>query len=100
MIGWESTGARRPGGPPAGIHADAPWTWDPAGEIDGRTRAGTTTARPRGIHGQIAELEHEARELRRANKIVKSASAYFAREPGPREYPHRATVQAWQRTGC
>ena len=32
----------------------------------------------------IAELEREVRELRRANEILKAASAYFARELDPR----------------
>ena len=35
---------------------------------------------------RIAELEREVRELRRANEILKAASAYFARELDPR-YP-------------
>jgi transposase len=33
---------------------------------------------------RIAELERENRELRRANEILKAASAYFARELDPR----------------
>jgi len=33
---------------------------------------------------RIAELEKEVRELRRANEILKAASAYFARELDPR----------------
>ena len=33
---------------------------------------------------RIAELEKEVRELRRANEILKAASAFFAREPDPR----------------
>jgi len=33
---------------------------------------------------RIAELEREVRELRRANEILKAASAYFARELDPR----------------
>ena len=32
----------------------------------------------------IAELEREVRELRRANEILKAASAFFARELDPR----------------
>jgi transposase-like protein len=32
---------------------------------------------------RIAELERENRELRRANEILKAASAYFARELDP-----------------
>src|SRR3954468_21022222 len=43
-------------------------------EIDGEVRAGTTTEEAR----RIAELEREVRELRRANEILKTASAFFA----------------------
>jgi transposase len=49
-------------------------------EIDGGTRPGVTT----GEKQRIAELEKEVRELRRANEILKAASAYFARELDPR----------------
>lgn len=51
-------------------------------EIDGGTRPGITT----GDEQRIAELEREARELRRANEILKAASVYFAWELDPR-YP-------------
>ncbi len=33
---------------------------------------------------RLAELERENRELRRANEILKAASAFFARELDPR----------------
>jgi transposase len=33
---------------------------------------------------RIVELEKENRELRRANEILKTASAFFARELDPR----------------
>lgn len=33
---------------------------------------------------RIVELERENRELRRANEILKAASAFFAREFDPR----------------
>jgi transposase len=49
-------------------------------EIDGGMRPGTTTDDKQ----RISELEREVRELRRANEILKAASAYFAREPDPR----------------
>jgi transposase len=49
-------------------------------EIDGGIRPGTTSEESR----RIAELERENRELRRANEILKAASAYFARELDPR----------------
>ncbi len=43
-------------------------------EIDGGVRPGTTT----DDTARIAELERENRELRRANEILKTASAFFA----------------------
>jgi transposase len=49
-------------------------------EIDGGKQPGTTSEDKR----RIAELEREVRELRRANEILKAASAYFARELDPR----------------
>jgi transposase len=55
-------------------------TWIRQAEIDGGRRPGTTTEDSR----RIAELEREVRELRRANEILKAASAYFARELDPR----------------
>ncbi|SRR5713101_3750659 len=63
-----------------GIHPEALRTWIRQAEIDGGTRPGTTTEDSR----RIAELEREVRELRRANEILKAASAYFARELDPR----------------
>jgi transposase len=49
-------------------------------EVDGGRRPGLTTAEQQ----RIAELEREVRELRRANEILKAASAFFARELDPR----------------
>ncbi|NHB86092.1 transposase [Tessaracoccus sp. HDW20] len=46
--------------------------WVRQAQTDGGQRPGTTTADAR----RIAELERENRELRRANTILKSASAY------------------------
>ncbi len=63
-----------------GIHPEALRTWIRQAEIDGGQRPGTTTEDSR----RIAELEREVRELRRANEILKAASAYFARELDPR----------------
>jgi transposase len=63
-----------------GIHPEALRGWVRQAEIDGGTRAGVTT----GDSRRIAELEREVRELRRANEILKAASAYFARELDPR----------------
>jgi len=50
--------------------------WVERAEIDTGKRAGTTTEDKE----RIAELEKEVRELRRANSILKSASAFFAAE--------------------
>ena len=48
--------------------------WVKRSEIDGGTRAGVTTAE----RDQIKALEREVKELRRANEILKLASAFFA----------------------
>ena len=50
--------------------------WVRQAEIDGSQRPGVPTAERQ----RIAELERENRELRRANEILKAASAYFAAE--------------------
>jgi transposase len=63
-----------------GVHPEALRTWVRQAEIDGGFRPGTTTEESR----RIAELERENRDLRRANEILKAASAYFARELDPR----------------
>jgi transposase len=63
-----------------GVHPEALRGWIRQAEIDGGTRPGTSTEDSR----RIAELEREVRELRRANEILKAASAYFARELDPR----------------
>jgi transposase len=48
--------------------------WVKQAEIDAGDRPGTTTDQA----ARLAELEREVRELRRANVILKSASAFFA----------------------
>ena len=63
-----------------GVSHEAVRTWVQRAEIDDGTRPGTTT----DDRQRIAELEREVRELRRANEILKAASAYFARELDPR----------------
>lgn len=63
-----------------GVSHEAVRSWVQRAEIDGGTRPGTTTDDKQ----RIAELEREVRELRRANEILKAASAYFARELDPR----------------
>jgi transposase len=62
------------------VHPEALRSWLQQAEIDTGKRPGTTTDEKQ----RIAELEKENRELRRANEILKAASAYFARELDPR----------------
>ncbi|SYZ32128.1 Transposase [Propionibacterium australiense] len=57
-----------------GVHPEALRTWVKKAEIDGGTRPGTTSQDAQ----RIRELEAENRELRRANEILRKASAYFA----------------------
>ncbi|WP_454175451.1 transposase [Gordonia sputi] len=59
-----------------GVHPEALRNWVRQAEIDGGVRAGTTTEDA----DRIAQLERENRELRRANTILKQASAFFAAE--------------------
>src|ERR687884_1989218 len=59
-----------------GIGPESLRSWVKQAEIDSGKRPGVTTAEQR----RIAELERENRELRRANEILKAASAFFARE--------------------
>jgi transposase len=54
--------------------------WRRRDEVDHRQRPGVTS----GERERIRELERENRELRRANEILKAASAFFARELDPR----------------
>ena len=48
--------------------------WVRKHEVDSGVRGGTTSAE----HDRIKELERENKELRRANEILKVASAFFA----------------------
>ena len=47
--------------------------WVKRSEVDAGTRAGTTTAEAQ----RIMELEREVKERRRANDILRTASAFF-----------------------
>jgi transposase-like protein len=49
-------------------------TWVKRQEVDSGVREGTTTADAQ----RMKELEREVKELRRANEILKVASAFFA----------------------
>jgi transposase len=59
-----------------GMHPETLRNWVRQAEVDGGVRPGTTTAEAQ----RIAQLELEVRELRRANHILKTASAFFAAE--------------------
>ena len=59
-----------------GIPSDTLRGWVQRAEIDTGVRPGTTT----DDAARLVELERENRELRRANAILKSASAFFAAE--------------------
>ncbi len=61
-----------------GVHPEALRTWVKKAEIDAGARPGTTSEDAQ----RIRQLEAENRELRRANAILRSASAFFAAEPG------------------
>jgi transposase len=54
--------------------------WVRRAEVDAGSRPGVTTEE----HKRLVELERENRELRRANEILKTAAAFFARELDPR----------------
>ncbi len=53
--------------------------WVRQAEVDDGRRPGVSSAEAE----RIKELERENRELRRANEILKAASAFFARELDP-----------------
>ncbi len=83
--GWRWTRVRiRPRGRGActrigeqlGINPETLRGWVSQAEIDAGARVGTSTAEG----ARLAELERDNRELRRANAILRSASAFFAAE--------------------
>ena len=59
-----------------GVNKETLRNWVRQAEIDGGQRPGVTTLDQQ----RVAELERENRELRRANEILKAASALFASE--------------------
>ena len=69
-------GALKRIGEQLGINPETLRIWVIQAEIDEGHRPGTTT----DDATRLAELEREVRELRRANAILKSASAFFAAE--------------------
>jgi transposase len=54
--------------------------WIRRAETDSGARPGLSTSDRERLH----DLEREVKELRRANEILKAASAFFARELDPR----------------
>jgi|SRR5680860_350235 len=59
-----------------GINPETLRGWANQAEVDAGSRGGVTT----GDTARLGELEREVRELRRANSILRSASAFFAAE--------------------
>jgi transposase len=59
-----------------GVNPETLRGWVMQAEVDEGSRAGTTTTEA----SRLAELEREVKELRRANAILRSASAFFAAE--------------------
>jgi len=70
-------GALRRVGEQLGIHPETLRNWVRQAEVDAGYRSGTTTSDAE----RLAELERENRELRRANPILRTASAFFASVP-------------------
>lgn len=63
-----------------GVGVESLRGWVNQADTDAGRRPGVTSAEVL----RIAELERENRELRRANEILRAASAFFARELDPR----------------
>ena len=68
------SGALRRVGEQLGINRETLRSWVTQIEIDAGARTGTTSDEAR----RVLELEREVRELRRANEIRRTASAFFA----------------------
>jgi transposase len=59
-----------------GISEESVRRWRRKGQVDAGERPGVTSSE----HAEIRRLKREVSELRRANEILKSASAFFAAE--------------------
>lgn len=59
-----------------GIGVESLRSWVKQADIDGGTRAGTTTVE----HDELVELRKEVKELRRANDILQAAASFFGAE--------------------
>lgn len=59
-----------------GIAEESVRRWRRKAQIDAGERPGTTSSE----HAEIRKLRRENAELRRANEVLKSASAFFAAE--------------------
>lgn len=59
-----------------GISEESVRRWRRKAQVDAGERAGTTSSE----HAEIRRLKREVADLRRANEILKSASAFFAAE--------------------
>lgn len=68
--------------PKIGCTAETLQEWVKHTEIDAGVRAGTTSADAQ----RIKELEREVKELRSANDILKTASAFFAQAQLDRQF--------------
>jgi transposase len=82
-LGLSVTGACSGVSEQLGINRDMLRGWVKQAQIDAGTKPGMSSDQQR----RLKELEAENRELRRANAILKTASAFFAAEldrPSPR----------------
>ena len=68
------SGALKRVGDQLGINSETLRNWVQQAEVDEGHRPGVSTAEAK----RIAELEREVKELRRANEILRTASAFFA----------------------